>query len=389
MYLLRFVLFACYCYAILSAPTVLATQIDADAAVVQLRSSCQEGGTDLNNCFTTMPVLMDWMQTTRIPSATNPLLVKVGPGTFGSFECQSGYYVTLRGSGKQSTFIGDDTFYGMNLADDCSLNVQDLTVKTAFPLGGIAFTGYGNGITTWTNVDVISITYGWTESCAAGSSNTAKHYWFNSRIVTSTDLANGQARAYSSCSQNWFFESEITAIASSPGTREAVALILDGSETHVYGSVIRAIANAGITLPPAGPGGTPKAVTGLVAVSSSGGETHMHGTSIDVLSTEGNQIIALLGRSGFGGMIHADETVYHMNTGTGGTMSRIASEAGSNGTHIHAPYLTQNIPNPPVNSSNGVDRAIIISPDGHPHLTIYSSTCPTNNWFDATAKKCM
>jgi hypothetical protein len=364
--------------------------IDPAAQVVYLRQSCVDNGLPLNNCFTTMSDLVDWITNIRIPQQTNPLLVEIGPGTFsGDYICANGGYVTLQGSGRQNTTIGPGAAYAIELVDSCTLDVRDLTIKGG-PLGGIFHTGTGGGVTTWSNVDLISTAYGWTEGCTTGT-NTSKHYWFSSRIVTST--GQGIARAYSTCGENWFLGSEITAIATAGN--EAVALVTKSNETHenhVYGSVIRAIANAGVILPPAAPS-IPGTVKGLVAVAGYGGTIHIHGTGIDVISTAGNQIAALIASNG--AMIHANESSYNMSTGTGGKLTRILN----NGGDVRAPYLwEQNSQPPSIVSANGADMAVQTNcaasgcqtTGTETHLLIYNTSCTGSGgpWFDVVTRAC-
>jgi hypothetical protein len=104
---LRFALTVCiFCISFATSGAFAA--VDIDAAIVKLRTSCQEAGTTLNNCFTDLPALNAWIWDTRTPtpSATSPLLIEIGPGTFsGSFSCENKGYVTLRGSGIGKTII--------------------------------------------------------------------------------------------------------------------------------------------------------------------------------------------------------------------------------------------------------------------------------------------
>ena len=91
--------------ALAGIPANAVAAIDADAGTVMLRTSCQSGGVELDNCFTTMSNLQSWIDGVRLPDVAAPLSVEIGPGTFSGFNCKSGYHVTLRGSGRQHSFI--------------------------------------------------------------------------------------------------------------------------------------------------------------------------------------------------------------------------------------------------------------------------------------------
>jgi len=378
--------------------------VDNNAAVVKLRyddpaksdDGCQEGGVVLHNCFTTGVNLRTWITQTRKPAVSGPLLVDIGPGTFTGFgnglnPCN----ISFRGSGRQKTILDRGTSaYAFSGVVSCNTDFSNLTFRSIGGLGGINLNGGGQNVTTtWTDVEINSTAYGWTE----GNCSTAKHYWFNSRITTRTGF--GIARAYSSCSENWFFGSEITAIGTQgESASEVFAIGLDGAvpnETHVYGSVIRAIAEPGVILPTAVPGG--KTVQGLVAVSvGAGSSLHIHGTGIDAVSAEGNHI-AVLGAGGIGAELHVNASAYNLRTGGGGSITRILNP--NNQGHVHAPYLWEHVPNTDgdgntvdtnFNSIHGADQTTVTVSGGHPHPAIYSSACPANaRWFDTVDKICV
>jgi len=385
------------CFAITSSAWAV---LDNNAAVVKLRyddpsksdDGCREGGVALHNCFTNRNDLVVWITQTRKPALSGPLLVDVGPGTFTGFgdpfdPCN----ISFRGSGRQKTIFDKGQFaYALSGNLTCNADFANMTFRSIGGLGGINLNG-GDGVTTtWTDVEIDSTAYGWTES----SCSTAKHYWFSSRITTRTGL--GIARSYSACSENWFFGSEITAIGTQgEAVGEIFALGLAGHETHVYGSVIRAIAEPGVILPTAVPGG--KTVQGLVAVSvGAGSSIHIHGTGIDAVSAEGNHI-AVLGAGGTGSELHVNASAYNLRTGAGGSVTRILNP-NSQG-HVHAPYLWEHVPNTDgdrntvdtnFNSTHGADQTTVTALGGHPHPAIYSSACPTTaRWFDTVDKVCV
>lgn len=346
-------LFSCMFYA----NVVLAVaEIDDNAPVVKLRyddpsiadDGCMEAGTLLDNCFTTTSDLVDWIVNTRQPTASSRLIVEIGPGTFGPFELGNnagGCWLTLRGSGRKHTIIDSGTATNvMNFTTSCNLDVESLTLKgSAYFIGGIFVAGGdGTGQTTWSDVEVLATSYAWTEQCTSSS---VKHYWFNSRI---TAISGAFTRAYfAECGEHWFFGSEIT---SHGNNKAGIAIKTGASEIHVYGSVIRTITDPGV----GGPGNT---VTGIEV--SSGGELHIHGTGIDMISAEANNLKVFDVKSN--GKLHANVSAYNLDTSTGGTITRISKSSGG---HAHAPYLWESHDTPPavVNvNADGEDMAVEIA----------------------------
>lgn len=342
--------------------------------VIYLRINCEA----LQNCATTMEEVVSWIGNTRMPNAASRLTVDIGPGQFGPFSCTNGGYTTLRGAGRTNTTIGGpDAYIGVAVLNCADLDFENLRItKKTGTFNTINWTGGGSS--TWSNVDVIGSGYGWVDMDASGSAavctsqSRSVHYWFNSRIVTKTDV--GLTKGYViQCSESWFFGSEITAkvTASSP---QAFALSVSNSlsEAHVYGSVIRTVAAPGIV----------NALTGVLALNA---KLHIHGTGIDVIGNGASSITALYA-SGSGGEIHANVSAYNLSTGTGGSITRIFN----NGSHVHAPYLWEEHSNPPnITSVNGADMAMVTggTSDGHPHLVVYDSSC-ASKWYDTTDKIC-
>lgn len=338
--------------------------IDVDASVVTVRSSCQEGGNNLDNCFTTMEAALTWMNNTRNPQpgVAAPLLVDVGPGTFNSFICSGFSHITVRGSGQDITVITDTTGLGSVLSFQCdNMLFQDFTMNNR---------GYwlGNKHTSmWRNITILGTSQGsWYD--AGGT-----HYWFSSRITSNGGVgyvSNGPA-------ENWFFGTEIAVTGPGGSTAAFTALHMpNGAEAHVYGSTIRVELEDGATIPPGG--------EGMTAVrAEAGGEIHIHGTGIDVIGNAlGNDITALYSN---GGMIHANESSYVMQTGAGGVKRRIVN----NGGDVRAPYLWQEGAEPPaIVSQHGADMAVTTNnPDGQPHLVVNSSNC-ASGWFDLATNLC-
>jgi hypothetical protein len=349
--------------------------IDANAPVVKLRDpangGCTEAGVGLNNCFTSLPTLNTWVSDTRKPTAVKPLFVDIGPGKFvGTFGCSaSNYagYVTLQGAGMKTTVIENGSS-PVSTTNCVQMRFSDMTLRNTGNLFGVKNLG---GSTFWDNIEIDGLGYAWFDSpTSCPTTPRGSHYWFNSRI-TSRSAANSTTSYYNACDESWFFGSEITATGTTTGA-QITPIRAAGGEVHVYGSVIRAISGAGI------------ASSGMVAVTSfDSAEVHIHGTGIDVLSTDANNITAL--SSSNGGKIHADGAAYNLKTGSGGSITRVSGE----GHDVHAPYLWSGHATPPnITSQDGADTAVVTSETGGtPRLVIYSTACPSK-WFDVGSNAC-
>jgi hypothetical protein len=334
----------------------------------------------MTNCGTTLADFQSWMDTYKQPSATKPLLVNIGPGAFGgSITCNGYSNLSIRGAGQQQTTINgnNNTGYDIRGTNCTNLNVQDLTLSTV--LGVLSPASWqGTGSSTWINVTIEPVTiYAWTETaCPSDPTQAPVHRWFSSRL-------GGLVKTYEAqCSDNWFFGSQlyVTAIGGDAKVLYAHAYAL-GPYTpmfHVYGSNITVTLPTGIAANPITSNGS-----GVFAVDAGPGSmVHIHGTGIDVTGNGStNQIGALVST---GGMIHANNTAYNLDAG-GGSIARIINFGGI----IKAPYVWEQGSNPPsITSVTGADTAVITSTsDGHPHVVIYDSTCPSS-WYDTVAHAC-
>lgn len=377
---------------ITASHATLAT-IDDNAAQVALRVSCTENGTTMDNCFESIPALTSWMSVIRKPSASAPLDVQVGPGTFGRLPvtCNpaNGYtgHIAFNGAGPRQTVFsftaGGQPPYGIVEVRNCTkMAFSNLKIEAkpiVFAYGYIVW--HGGGTSHWNNVVAEVSARGWQEQdCAA---TPGSHYWFNSRII-SRPVSNIGKTYEATCDNTWFFGSEIVFNTDRPGTIGSdggvngttyqTLIANNDREIHVYGSNIRALSENG------GVNGTG---TLIAATANSGSQIHIHGTGIDLITNDNKNIVALSATSG--GMIHANESAYVMKT-AGGTATRISNNGGS----IQAPYLWQEGATPPnVTSANGSDMAVITSTsDGQPHLTISSTSC-ASGWYDTAANQCV
>lgn len=361
--------------------------IDNNASVVRLRTTCQDGAASLDNCFTTMGTLTSWINGTRRPGASSPLLVEIGAGTFGRLaltcDASTGYtgYVSFAGAGPEQTIIlfgaSSNPPFGVIESNGCTnLSFSHLTVRD----GGYGYIVWnGGGMSHWSNVVVDVSARGWSEDTCGATKG--QHYWVGSRFVNRAVVTIGSAYN-ASCDDSWFIGSEITLTTRKRGIFSAgsgnftTINASNGTEVHLYGSVVRAI------------GPDPTTATGtLTAIqSTSSAQVHLHGTGIDALSVEPRNIVALSATTG--GMIHANGSSYNLST-VSGTVTRILN----NGGHIHAPYLWEHIPDPTTipnyTSVTGADMTTVTTgtSDGQPHLVIYSANC-TSKWYDTVDKVC-
>lgn len=365
-------------------PYSVSAATDPAASVVMLRKSCNDGaGGTLNNCFTATNTLLDWVWNTRNPTATAPLLIDIGPGTFGSLSCPLGKgFVTFHGSGRGRTiFSGASTpldsggrFEGCN-----QLVFEHLTISGRF----IGVIWAGGGSSNWTDVEMLGSYSAWYDSVDLTSGNPCPgregtHRIFGSTMkVTTTGGEIGGGKLFlNSCGKNWIYASELLldAPATSPSSSEFPGIISAGigNEVHLYGSNLRLFSGAGSTL---------QSMTAIAA--SNGAEVHVHGTGIDVIATKPINVIAL--SAGSGGMVHANESAYNMQTGAGGTITRIVNSGG----HVNAPYIWEHIPTAPLISLTGADMTTVTTgtSDGHPHLVIYDTSC-ISKWYDVVDRAC-
>lgn len=360
--------------------------IDNNAAVVQLRNlnngGCTEAGAQLNNCFTAMSDLITWVTGTRLPNQSKPLTVMIGPGKFGGFSVAGLNDTSFKGSGRDQTIIGNSQG-AISIANSFRVSFQDLQITGGFP-GPVYWSGTGSS--TWINVFLNGSIYGWTETLCASTTPTTRpvHRWFSSTIQAALKVAYT-----ASCSENWFYGSEI--IAKGPGGffngLRAITAHSDTSgnynpEIHVYGSVVRLIPDAGTTFP--APGSYSGEGTGLVAVvAGPGAKVHLHGTGIDVVGNDmPNDVAALVVTAG--GMIHASGDGFTLQTPAPGKVYRILNEGGM----VMAPYMWEEGATPKnIISADGADMQVITNTAGHPHLVISDNTCPSR-WFDTVTQAC-
>lgn len=354
--------------------------IDPTASVVLLRTSCNDGaGGMLNNCFTNTGALVSWIVSARNPkpSASAPLTVEVGPGTFNALnltcDASTGFtgHIKFAGADRQLSRFKGTTFLVSHPAiiRNCTkLHFSDLSFESQF-YGYIDWGGGGTSV--WENVDVAGQSRAWFETSCG--STPGIHYWFGSRLASSGFGVNQVYLA--GCDKSWFFGSEISTNAMGPVISTSSA----DAEVHVYGSNLRVDDSA-------------NCCTGdVVVVSASGGSSiHIHGTGIDAAGGTGRTVRVLSASTG--ASIHANVSAYNLSTGSGGSVVRINNGGGTG--HVHAPYLWEHIPDPATvpnfTSVTGADMTTVTTgtSDGQPHLVIYSTNC-ASKWYDAVDKVCL
>lgn len=357
--------------------TGVSAAVDPAAAVIKVRKICTENGVTLNNCFTNLTDLANWMASARKPNTSSPLQVEMGPGTFTGqlmVACNpaSNYtgYTSFKGAGNGQTIIKGSGYTPPVVVSSCTeLSFSHLTINGGL-YGGVVWNGGGNS--KWNDIEVIAAARAWyEENCG---STRGSHYWSASRLSVTSGLT--AANTYvATCDESWFFGSELTVSVPSGSTaiNSGAVLATQNGIIHVYGSVLRVILD--------GTGDSVAAWVGDLGNATTGGEIHIHGTGIDLISQTGRNVVAL--KASANGIIHANAAAYNMNTT--GTKTRIVNTGG----HVHAPYVwEEHAEAPNITSVNGADMAVVTNTsDGQPHLAIYSSNC-TSKWFDTVTRAC-
>lgn len=338
---------------------------DPNAPVMQLRhpdsGGCIEAGNVIDNCV----VATNSIKIHKLSTA-NSLIVEVGPGSYGQFFCNgiTDRNISVRGAGIDTTTIASLTLLG-----GCpDITFSDLTIGGTGINYAVAVIEPGT-TTTWINVKMAGP---WQEYCEGVSTVPAgRHTWHGSQIIADHGYYEVE------CDDSWFFGSEITSQGDlSQGIVNPFRVM--GAELHVYGSVIRALGTGT---------GAASTLLPLTAVTAIGGNTHIHGTGIDVISVDGAPASVTALSASNGAIIHASEAAFNLSTGVGGTVTRIDNQGGT----VRSPYLWENLPasGKDFSSETGADMTTITNTsDGQPHLVIYSNLC-TSKWYDIVDKVCL
>jgi hypothetical protein len=382
-----FIFFAAF--LALSFTSSLSAAIDPQAPVVKLRTSCQEGSSTLDNCFTTMAGLLNWTYSTRLPSATLPLLVDIGPGSFGGFSCNASGYITLRGTGRHNTILGFTQVGASGSGPGCTqLAFQDLSIVNT---SGMAFQWWGSGSASYSNIEITGGDFAWWD--IRYGPTPSQHYWWNSVLNSTSGSGGATFQTYGAIHR--FYGGEVNLYATGGDSSDPATAVNVNSvagvpgEIQMYGSAIRAKANPGSTL------------DFLRGINVGGNQTfHLHGGSIGVDATAaGSTDASTEGIRGGGATstVHVLEVAYALKPkGTGSAIRAFGLPLGPSAS---LPFLWGNGPTPPaISSQKGAD--IFIETDcsntgcqtagTETHLLIYNGSCAGAGgpWFDVVTGTC-
>jgi hypothetical protein len=415
--LFRATLLLCFALALpLAAAAISDPTPDPTAAVVLLRHTVHGGcgSIPLENCFETMAELSGngsttgWIWTTRQPSASAPLLVDIGPGEFGTFNCAgtgtTRGFVTLRGSGREQTILAG-TAQGVKVTNCKNLSFIDLGAKGR---SGAVWEGSEGGSSSWSNVDLVGIgttggpSSGWTDQSCDTQTTRSVHYFHGSRIRAERTAGGPYTWAvYSVCAELWIFGGEISLDISGGSTSNNFTSVIRnaGALVEVFGTAIRGKIRGSTT---------GSALVG-VDINNGTGTTlpiafHSHGSNIG-LSTAGADsqsfgVIAITAADDV--HVHSAGTAYALTPGSSGTVTRIIiNTSGSGQPDVEAPFHWSADTSPPLLASsyaskNGEDLFVetdctstSCSGGTQPHLMIYSTACPSSNpWWDVATNAC-
>ncbi|MEM7411103.1 MAG: hypothetical protein AAF430_12780 [Myxococcota bacterium] len=404
---------------------------DPDATVVYLRQDC--GNPAMENCFESMTALSEfpiasapigWIWTKSTPvSATNPLIIDVGPGTFEAFQCGSFAepegtrgWVTVRGSGREVSILREPGFTGPGVRGIGCVNLSFIDIGVH---GGVeAARWIRGGSSSWSNVDILShedndlasptAANAWVESCGT-SDGRAVHYFHGSRIRRVGLIQGGQLYAFSACAESWFFGGEISLEVPDDdygtGAIDAnfATLYLNGlgsgsvgGDVRVFGTAIRATVKGYFD--------STSSVPPIRAVEFSGNATggvfHSHGSIISVnanVDPQGGDPLDVAGIVSLGTnqLAHTPGTAFVLNVHPTATAERLRG-----GATFESPFLWQaGASAPPVISKQGADLYVETDCDGtgdcsggsadEPHLMVYSENCSAGGpWFNTVTAAC-
>ncbi len=391
--------------------TSLGLAAPSAAELFYLRTSCTG---EPAPCYTTVNAL----NSAVVPrTATNPLVVDIGPGDFQAGAplgetCGSGTgYISYRGAGRERTRIVANPgglFEAAVLVNGCTkLGFDDMT----FVGRRYGVIWFSNGSSVWSGVDVEAgkpsdNNVGWQEEwCVAG--NGGEHYLFNTRFRVFAQATNNVGYA-APCAKNWLYGSEIDVIgqAGLSGNVHFAAAVASGQgEIQAFGSLIRARSEqgTGATYNGADPGTGVAAVRvgkDVVGGDVGGGTFHAHGSNLaaNAGTTTGQNATTLDVRSGATN-VHTFETSFVATPGSGGVARRVASADGLV-PHLQAPFLWHAGAAPPVAESvEGLDLYVETDCEAsgncngggaEAHLMVYNpANCGSGNpWFDSVTGRC-
>lgn len=365
---------------------------NSDYQVVELKTDCQ--GKD--GCFEDINESTDWLFTNS--SATNPLLLNIGPGQF-SFDatnpiCNGTGYVTLRGSGRDNTIIS--VTQALTFKACPSIVVENLTIQRLN--GGCssyqaAVKWHDGGSSTWTNVLIDGSNIGWWDTGTEGG----VHYWFSS-VVRANHVGNPSICYYiypyysDSPADTWFYGGEIAGKHTGGGflTRMSTVFAGNGAKVRMFGTAVRSIQTGTKML-----GNAFNFSFGSFGLVSrgSGSQIHLHGGIVNISSSSSSDVCVAVAAYN-GGKVHTPGSTYVQNCASNNTI-RLYNQDGD----IEAPHVWnagETLPNN-LNSVTGQDMFVqtncsstgCTATGSQSHLLIYNSACTTAGpWFDVGLNKC-
>ncbi len=375
---------------------------DPAAAVVLLRTNC--GNPPLENCFESMSALTTtgstgWIWQTRIPTATAPLLVDIGPGEFGPFKCTgvSRGNVTLRGSGREQTILKDPAESGVVVANCKNLSFMDLGAHGG--KYGVLWTGSLGGSASWSNVDLVGLgpataVAGWADDGCADPIVRSVQYFHGSRIRAIGAGTIYTFAFFSRCAESWFFGGELMVDLTQGSTNNAAVLWLDRGFVEAFGTAIRGRIRGSATLTSGELIGAH--VVNVNSFSSLQATLHSHGSNIG-LNTAGASdptldVVAINAPDDV--VVHSPGTAYALTPGSGGSATRVRAGGAS---MVEAPFHWSGGTAPPaISSKDGEDlfvetdcTATSCTGGNEPHLMIYApNACPSDPWWDVATNAC-
>lgn len=375
-------------------------QADAQA-VVLLRKDC----TGLGDCFETMTELSDpdtgWIWNTRVPDASSPLLVDIGPGEFERFDCPDGNgHVTLRGAGREQTILKDTI--GAQIVNCTRLAFIDLGIHGS----RYAVFWQEQGDATWTNVDLFSLpphtlfNIGWAEACTPvipPAAPKSLQYLFGSRVWA---IGRGQALNaawFGDCSEAWFFGGELLVDVNeaTPSIATHGVHLINRADFRAFGTVIRTLVSEY----------APSEVVG-VSLQSPDAIFHIHGGIINTSVTADIGTNPPIDATGLQsqGFAHTPGTAFVVKASAGGTPTRLKTLSG--GT-IQSPFLWQPGTQPPAAASETNELVSLPGQDvfvetdcasdgdcdaggSQTHMMVYNDVecAPADPWFDLVTGRC-
>ena len=396
--------------------------------VIQVRTDC--GGEVAPSCYTSLETLAAgpgadlWREDPSSPipgrpGAACPVVIDIGPGTFGQFQCPSGNgHVTLRGSGRTQTILKAD-YVPVSVVSCEPLFFEDLGVE-----GKVAVLFQGESSGHWTNVEIVadstaSVSIGYWEQCAPGVA--IDQEFVDSRIRATGGPSGTAAGIASACGSIRFEGGEILLDlddATNPTIGSAAAIeVGPTSSVEVVQSAVRARMSAYVPTP----NDNSPAPNELVGVSVARGCTSGCSASFQMSGGIINtSVIAPLGASdapvdaaalvlGPGSALGAPGAAYIVRASTGGTAPGVPTRLRFEGGNGLATYLWQAGDKPPqaptetnlLRSEDWQDSYVEIdctpcgvcddagTPGDQTHLMIYQETvCPAEKWLNAVTGDC-